>query len=72
MTFLTRLRVVRKVLIKNCTSLDTEGETSRLLRRCSMTLLRPVLAICFKSQEPSFRGVINSFVLLVQASLAVI
>ena len=74
-TFSARIRVLRKVLIKNCAFLDGEGNTSGLLRRCvisDLTLFRPVLATCCKSQEPSFWEEINSFVLLSEASLAAI
>ena len=73
MTFLTRIRVVRKVLIKNCALSDAEGNTSGIFSRCGisdLTLLRKLLEICCKSQEPSFWEVIDSFVLLAQASLA--
>ena len=64
MTFLTKIRVVRKFLTKNCALSDAEGNTSGLLSSCSITLLRPVLATCCKSQEPSFCEAIKSFVLL--------
>ena len=52
---------------------DIEGDTSGPLKRGGIAdspLLRTILAIHQKSQEPSFWEVIDSFILLVYASLA--
>ena len=52
---------------------DAEGNTSGPLNRggiADLPLVRTILAIHQKSQEPSFWEVIDSFVLLVYASLA--
>ena len=51
---------------------DAEDKTSGLLNRgiADLLLLRTLLAICQMSQEPSFWEVVDSFVLLVYASLA--
>ena len=53
--------------------LDTEDNTSGPLNRkgiADLPLLRTLLAICQKSQDPSFWKVINSFVLLAYVKLA--
>ena len=58
---------LEKFLVKNWNLSDAEDSTSRLLSRggiLDLTLLRTLLAICCKSQEPSFWEVINCFVLL--------
>ena len=52
---------------------DAEDNTSRPVNRgdiADLPMLRTLLAICQKSQEPSFWEVIDSFVLLPYASLA--
>ena len=54
-------------------SFKKEDNTSRLLNRggiADLPLLRTLLAICQKSQEPNFWEVKDSFVLLAYASLA--
>ena len=51
---------------------DAEDNTSRSLNRGGITdlpLLRTLLAICQKSQEPSFWEVMDYFVLLAYANL---
>ena len=53
---------------------DVEDNTSRPLNGggiSDLLLLRTLLAICWKSQEPSFWEVVDFFVLLVYASWAV-
>ena len=62
-----------KILASNFALSDAEDNTSGLLNRggiADLTLLRTVLAICQKSREPSFRYVMDSFILLAFASLA--
>ena len=57
----------------NFTLSDAEDNTSGLLNRggiADLLLLRTVIAICQKSQEPCFLEVMHSFVLLTYASLA--
>ena len=52
---------------------DTEDKLSRLLNRggiADLPLLRTLLAICQKYQEPSSSEIINSFVSLAYANLA--
>ena len=51
---------------------DVEDNTSRPLNRggtADLPLLRTLLAICQKSREPSFLEMMDSFILLVYASL---
>ena len=51
---------------------DVENNTSRPLNRggtADLPLLRTLLAICQKSREPSFLEMMDSFILLVYASL---
>ena len=53
---------------------DAEDNTFGALKRGGITdlpLLRTLLAICQKSREPSFMEVMNSFIVLAYASLAV-
>ena len=68
-----RLELLEKLLVNNFTLSDPEDNTSGLLNRegiADLPLLRTLLAIRQKSQEPSFWEVMNSFVLLAYASLA--
>ena len=68
----SRFRVHRKIF-SNFALSDAEDNTSRLLNRggvADLPLLRTLLTICQKSREPSFWEVMDSFVLLVYASLA--
>ena len=58
---------LEKFLVNKCVLSDAEDKTSGLLNRgviLDLTLLRTLLAICCKSEEPSFWEVINCFVLL--------
>ena len=69
----SRLEFLEKFLANNFALSDTEDNIFRLLNRggiAELPLLRTQLAICQKSQEPSFWEVIDSFVLLAYASLA--
>ena len=64
---------LEKFLANNCALSDVEYNTSGLLNRwgiADLPLLRTLLAIHQKSQEPSFWEVIDSFVLVAYASLA--
>ena len=59
---------LEKYLVNKCNLSDAEDNTSGLLNGgyiLGLTLLRALLAICCKSQEPSFWEVVNCFVLLV-------
>ena len=69
----SRLESLEKFLTNNLSLSDAKVNTSQQLDRGGMAdlpLLRALLAICQKSQEPSFWEVIDSFVLLTHASLA--
>ena len=71
----SRLEFLEKFSANNFASPDAEDNTSRPLNRGGITdvpLSRTLLAICQKSWEPSFRQVMDSFVLLEYASLAVL
>ena len=65
-------RVLRKFLASNFAFSDTEDNTSGPLNRwgiANLPVLRTLLAIHHKSQEPSFCEVIHFFVLIAYASL---
>ena len=67
------LEFLEKLLSNNFASSDGENNTSGPLNRggiVDLPLLRTLLAICQKSQEPSFWEVMDSFVLVAYASLA--
>ena len=69
----SRLEFLEKFSANNFALSDAEDNTSGLLNRggiADLPLLRTLLAICQKSQEPSFWEVMNSFLLLAYASLA--
>ena len=69
----SRLEFLEKFLANNFTFSDAEDNTSRSLNRgaiADLPLLRALLVIQEKSQEPSFSEVMASFVLLACASLA--
>ena len=69
----SRLEMLEKFLANNFALSDAEGNASSLLNRggiADLPLLRTLLAIRQKSQEPSFWQVIYSFVLVAYASLA--
>ena len=69
----SRLEFKEKFSANNFALSDAEDNTSGLLNRggiANLPLLRTLLAIHQKSQEPSFWEVIDSFVLLAYASLA--
>ena len=62
-----------KFLAKKFALSDAEDNTSGRLNRggtTEITLLRAILAICQKSQDPRFWEVTDSFVLVAYASLA--
>ena len=64
---------LEKFLGNNFALSDAEDNTSRSLSRggiADLLLLRTLLAICQKSQGPSFSEVMDSFVLSAYASLA--
>ena len=68
-----RLKFLKKFLANNFALSDAEENTSSLLNRVGTTdlpLLRTLLAICWRSREPSFWEVMDSFVLVVNACLA--
>ena len=68
----SRLEFKEKFSANNFALLDAEDNTSGTLNRGGITdlpLLRTLLAIHQKSQEPSFWEVMDSFVLLAYASL---
>ena len=70
----SRLELLEKTLASNFALSDAEGNTSGRLNRGGMAdlpLLRTLLAIRQKSREPSFWEVMDSFVLVVYASIAV-
>ena len=69
----SRLDFLEKFSANHFTWSDAEGKTSKPLNRggiADLSLLRTLLAIRQKSQEPSFWEVMDSFVLLAYASLA--
>ena len=69
----SRLEFLEKFLANNFALSDAEGNTSSLMNRggiADLPLLRILLAILQKSQEPSFWEVMDSFVLVAYASLA--
>ena len=69
-----KLEFLEKFLANNFALSDAEDNTSRPLDRggiADLPLLRTLLAICQKSQEPSFWEVMDSFVLVAYASLVV-
>ena len=69
----SRVEFLDKFLAKNFALSDAEDNTSGPLNRgvtAEITLLRALLAICQKSQDPSFWEVMDSFVLVAHASLA--
>ena len=68
----SRLKFLEKFSANNLALSDAEDNTSGLLNRggiADLPLLRTILAICQKSQKPSFWEVIDS-VLLAYAILA--
>ena len=70
----SRLEFLERFLANNFALSDAEGSTSSPLNRggiAELSLLRTLLAIRQKSREPSFWEVIDSFVLVAYASLAV-
>ena len=69
----SRLEFLEKFLADNFVLSDAKDNTSGPLNRggiADLTFLRMLLAICQKSGEPSFWEVMDSFVLLLYASLA--
>ena len=69
----SRLEFSENFLANNFALSDAVDNTSGLLNRGGITdlpLLRTLLAICQKSQDPSFWKVMVSFVLVAYASLA--
>ena len=69
----SRLEFLEKILANNFALSDAEDNTSGAFNRGSIAdlpLLRTLLAICRKSQEPSFWEVMGSFALVAHASLA--
>ena len=63
----SRLEFLEKFSANNFALSDAEDNTSRLFNRegiADLPLLRTLLAICQKSQEPRLLKLINSFVLL--------
>ena len=70
----SRFEFLEKFLASNFALSDAEDNTSSPLNRGGiedLPLLRTLLAICQKSREPSFWEVMDSFVLVAYASLAV-
>ena len=68
----SRLEFLEKLSANNFALSDVEDNTSGLLNRgdiADLLLLRTLLAICQKSQEPNFWEVMDSFVFLAYASL---
>ena len=68
----SRLEFLEKFLANNFVLSEAEDNTSGQLNRgciADLPLLRMLLAICQKSQVPSFWEVMNSFVLVAYASL---
>ena len=71
----SRLEFLEKFLANNFALSEAEDNTSRLLNRggiADLPLLRTLLVIYQKSLEPSFWDVMDSFVLVAYASLAVL
>ena len=69
----SRLELFEKFLGNNFALSDAEDNTSSPLNRggvADLPLLRTLLAICQKSQEPSFWEEMDSFVLVAYVSLA--
>ena len=69
----SRLEFKEKFSANNFALSDAEDNTSGPLNRGSIAdvpLLRTLLAVCPKSQKPSFWEVMDSFALLAYASLA--
>ena len=68
----SRLEFLEKFLANNFALSDAEDNNSRLSNRGGIAdlPLKTLLAICQKSQEPSFWEVIDYFVLLAYASLS--
>ena len=69
----SRLEFLGKFPAKNLASSDVEDISLGPLNRggiADLALLRTLLAICLKSQEPSFWEVMDFFVLFAYASLA--
>ena len=69
---LSRLEFLERFLANNFALSEPEDNTSRPLNRggiADLHLLRTLLAICQKSQEPSFWEVMDFFVLVGYASL---
>ena len=69
----SRLEFLEKFLANNFALWEVEDNASWLLNRGGIAeshLLRTLLAICQKSQEPSFWKVMDTFVLVAYASLA--
>ena len=70
----SRLKFLEKFLANNFALLGAESDTSGLLNKggiADLPLLRTLLAIRQKSGEPNFWEVMDSFVLVAYASLAV-
>ena len=68
----SRLEFKEKFSANNFALSDAEDNTSGKLNRggiADLPLLRTLIEICRKSQEPSFWEVMDSFVLLAYASL---
>ena len=68
-----RLEFLEKFLANNFALSDAEDNTSGPLNRggiAYLPLLGTLLEICQKSRKPSFRKVMNSFVVVAFASLA--
>ena len=68
----SRLEFLVMFLANSFTFSDAEDNNSRSLNKgciADLPLLRTLLAICQKPQEPSFWEVIDSFVLLAYANL---
>ena len=69
----SRLELSEKFLANNFSLSDAEDNTSTPLNRggiADLLMLRTLLVICRKSREPSFWEAMDSFVLVVYASLA--
>ena len=67
----SRFEFLEKFSANNFPLSDAENNTSRPLNRVAdLTLLRTLLAVCQKSQEPSFWEAMDSFVLLAYVSFA--
>ena len=66
----SRLEFLEEFLANDFALSDAEDNTLNRGGIVDLPLLRTLLAICQKSQEPSFWEVMDSFVLLAYASLA--